>query len=173
MFGVSPTVDEATTHVPILHLSRGYPTDVLCVSPMEGFHVHFEGRSKICPDSPHCRLCEIGRGRRFIAFFAVLSKQSRFLVRLTARAVKKVEDQPPKPGMVFRITNQGQKKPLALEFLKHTEIPSGGQMSRLELLKVLMSIHGLGLPAGGESTEQLLKLCRDRAIKALDREAGL
>lgn len=173
MFGAIAAADSVSSHVPILHIERGSPVRVLALSVMEGVYVHFEGRSLVCPGDSDCRLCGVGRSKRFVGFFAVLSRDQRFLVRLTAQAAMRMLNHPPKPGKIYQIESRGQKKPLDVAATGFAEIPSGQQMERTELLRLLMSIHGLGLPNGGESEEELLQLAQERAKKVIDRSCCL
>lgn len=173
MFGPAIHEDVSASHVPFLPLIPGEPVRVLALTAFESIWIHFEGRSRLCPGSDVCRLCSIGRPARSLHFFGCLSNKKRYLLRVTSQAANRISSTPPNSGRLFLVESIGTRKPLVLVSDGFASVPAGEEMTRIDLLKVLMSIHGLGLPNGGETVAQLIDLARTRAIKVIERESLL
>lgn len=171
MFDASPTDADLGFYLPILSPPARSPINVVALSPLEGFYTHFVGRTRACPGAGLCRLCEIGRGRRYSGYFAVQHSGSRWLLRLTAEAALRMAAWPPKAGMAYRVESVSVRRPLQISFIEEISIPAGSEVSEKELLAVVMALHGLGLPDLSLDVDGLRDLVRSRAIALINREA--
>lgn len=173
MFGATATRDLVTNHIPIHQFQKGRPENVLAVSVLEGVYTHFDGRSRVCAGKGYCRLCEIGRDRRYLGYFAAMLGEQRILVRLTAEAALRCTAHPPKPGVVYRVESVGSRRPLQVSPIGHAKVTPEQMLSQKELLKVLFAIHGLGILPSDLSYEEVIEDARDRAKLLIDRECVL
>lgn len=171
MFNSEPNSDRVGTHVPLLKVDRGRPIQVLALSRMEGCDVHFEGRSRLCPGSGVCKLCGMGRPTRYLGFAMVRYDEKRWLLRLTAQAAVRCLAYPIAPGRVYELHSKGEKRPLDIAYVRAVKIPPQEQIvERAELLRLVMGLHGLGVPSHCDDIDDLLHEARSRAIIAIDGE---
>lgn len=168
MFQLPSPELESRTVVPIYQFQKGRPVHVLALSPLEGFYTHFESRTRVCPGVMCCRLCDLGRSRRYLGFFAGWIEQRRYLVRLTSEAALRLAAHPPAPGAVYRIESKGSRKPLQVSAVGQAGVPEGKSMSQIELLSVLASIHGLGIVPTSCTYEDGLRRAHDAAKRLID-----
>lgn len=171
MFGASPTDERKSPFLPIYQFEPRRPVHVLAVSTLEGLYTHFVGRTRACPGSTECRLCEIGRAQRYHGYFAAVIEKRRYLVRLTAGAALRLLAHPPEPGTVYRAESASVRRPLDLSAVGAAEVPPRAIVSQLELVGLLMGLHGLGLPDGASTAEALREVARLRAKALIDQEA--
>lgn len=170
MFGADPTLDLVRSHVPIYQFEKGRPEDVLSVSSLEACYVHFDGRSRLCPGAALCRLCSLGRDRRYIGYFGAMLQHDRILVRVTAQAAMRLMSHPPQAGVVYRIESRGSRKPLSIAQIGTAKAPRDQIMSDSALLRVLAGIYGLGILDPQLSRQDSLTEVQNRAKKIIDRE---
>lgn len=171
MFGASPKDDTERVYLPLFKFTPRRPVDVLCVSTLEGVYTHFDGKTRICPGAALCRLCAIGRSRRYQGFFACVHADNRYLVRLTAEAALRLVAHPPAPGAVLRVESVSLRRPLQIAKIGEVAIAAANVLSEKELIAVVMALHGLGVAGGSASADELRSLARERAQQLIDREA--
>lgn len=171
MFDSPSSTQEFADYLPLLTLRPKESAHVLCVSALDAFYTHYVGRTRVCPGVPVCRLCDIGRARRYLGYFAAILQSRKVLVRLTSQAAYRLIATPPKPGTVYEIRSVGTRRPFEIAAVGTAKVSQKMQVSRVELLGVLMTLHGLGVPDCSLGYDDLVVMARDRAKSLIDHES--
>lgn len=170
MFDSPTDAAEFVDYLPLLTLRPKESLNVLCVSHLDAFYTHFVGRTRVCPGSATCRLCEIGRARRYIGYFACIAASRKSLVRLTSQAAFRLVASPPSPGTVYQLRSVGSRRPIEIAAVGEAPVSAKHVVSRVELLGLLMGLHGLGVPDCSLTYDELLTLARARAEALINHE---